>query len=266
MKSEAGQVNRGGFTITYAGFSDRGLVRGTNEDDFLLLPEKGLFCLTDGVGGEARGELASTLALESIQSLAGGKRAGGIFSGGRERGWSLEQMLRHANTRVYEQRKALRARLATTIVMVRLGDEGMEVAHAGDSRMYRWDGRMLHRCTRDHSLVEQLCRNNLLRDEDRATHPQHHVITRALGARPDIQVQSRQISLRNGDIILLCSDGLTTMLPDREVEQVLLRGRSDVIRTGQALVAAANEAGGRDNITVVLLLVTWRKNGSFRPQ
>ncbi|HHD62820.1 MAG TPA: serine/threonine-protein phosphatase [Desulfobulbaceae bacterium] len=252
MKAEEGQTQIGDFLVEYAGYSDTGSVRSINEDDFLLLPDKGVFCLTDGLGGEEHGEIASAIALESIKTLIATPGRVSLFSF-RKKSCSLRQMIHHANKSVYEKRRSLRLNAAATIVMLQVNATGVEVANVGDSRMYQWNGQSLIQCTRDHSLIEELCRDNILSREQTDNHPQRHIITRALGAKSEIQAYIKKIDIQKGNLILLCSDGLTTMLAHREIESIFSRYHTDVQRTGRALITAANDAGGRDNITVILL-------------
>jgi len=252
MKIEEGRARIGGFIVEYAGYSDIGQVRSINEDDFLLLPDKGIFCLTDGLGGEEHGEVASATALESIKALVSSPGRS-VLLPFRKKNYSLRQIIRHANNSVYEKRKALRLNTATTIVMVQLDDNGAEVANVGDSRLYQWNGRSLVQCTRDHSLIEELYRDKTLSRDQADNHPQRHIITRALGAKKQIQASLGKIDIQNGNLVLLCSDGLTTMLTQQEMESIFRRYHTDVKQIGHALITAANDAGGRDNITVVLL-------------
>ncbi|MBW2328601.1 MAG: serine/threonine-protein phosphatase, partial [Deltaproteobacteria bacterium] len=181
MKSEEGHALIGGFQVEYAGYSDTGRVRSINEDDFLLLPEKGVFCLADGLGGLEKGEVASVIALESIRTLLSAAGRHGFLSFSNKN-FSLQQMIHHANTIVYEKRQKLKLNTATTMVIVQIHDHTAEVGHVGDSRAYRWDGNSLLHCTRDHSLVEELYRKEGLSEEQLLNHPQRHIITRAVGA------------------------------------------------------------------------------------
>ncbi|MEA2116761.1 MAG: protein phosphatase 2C domain-containing protein [Thermodesulfobacteriota bacterium] len=254
MKSEEGRALVGGFQVEYAGYSDTGRVRSINEDDFLLLPQKGVFCLADGLGGLERGEVASVIALESIQSLLSAAGRHGFLSFSKN--FSLQQMISHANTSVYEKRQKLKLNTATTMIIAQIHDHTVEVGHVGDSRAYQWDGNSLLRCTRDHSLVEELFRNKGLSEEQLLNHPQRHIITRAVGAGTEVKANIQGLDIQDGNLVLLCSDGLTTMLANDEMESILRRHHPDVNRTGQALITAANKAGGRDNITVVLLRIT----------
>ncbi len=254
MKSEEGRALVSGFQVEYAGYSDTGQVRSINEDDFLLLPQKGVFCLADGLGGLEKGEVASVIALESIRTLLSAAGRHGFLSF-TKKNFSLQQMISHANTIVYEKRQKLKLNTATTMVIVQIHDHTVEVGHVGDSRAYRWDGNSLLRCTRDHSLVEELFRKEGLSEEQLLNHPQRHIITRAVGAGTEVKANIQGLDIQDGNLVLLCSDGLTTMLANDEIESILRRHHPDVNRTGRALITAANKAGGRDNITVVLLRI-----------
>ncbi len=252
MKVEEGSARIGGFQVEYAGYSDIGRLRSINEDDFLLLPDQGVFCLADGLGGLERGEVASVAALKSIETLLGPKdRPGGVLF--RKKKCSLQQMINHANSSVYKRREELHLNTATTMVIVQLLDYGFEVAHVGDSRAYIWDGASLLRCTRDHSLVEELYRASGFSEEQLLQHPQRHVITRAVGAGREVKANLQRFDIKIGNLLLLCSDGLTTMLNHAEIESILRIYHGDIVQAGRVLIRAANNAGGRDNITVVLL-------------
>lgn len=254
MKAEEGRTRIGMFQVEYAGYSDIGRQRLINEDDFLLLPEKGMFCLADGLGALEKGQAASAIALKSIRDLLSATAHSHFFVF-RKNNCSLQQVISHANSCVYEKRRKLKLNTATTMVIVQIGEHSAQIAHVGDSRVYRWNGNALLRCTEDHSLVEELYRKVGLSEEQLNNHPQRHVITRAVGAEAEVKVHVQSIEVQGGDILLLCSDGLTTMLGDRELERILRRYQGNIIRAGRSLVTAANDAGGQDNITVVLLAI-----------
>jgi protein phosphatase len=255
MKVEEGKARIGGLQVEYAGYSDTGRLRSINEDDFLLLPDKGIFCLADGLGGLERGEVASVAALKSIKTLLASEISLQGFLLGK-RNCSLQHMISHANSKVYQKRKELQLNTATTMLIVQFLDYGFEVAHVGDSRAYMWDGISLTRCTRDHSLVEELFRTNRFSEEQLLEHPQRHVITRAVGAGKEVKANIQSFDIKSGNLLLLCSDGLTTMLTHSEIESILQTYHGDIVRAGRVLIRAANNAGGRDNITVILLHIT----------
>ena len=228
----------------YAG-SDTGRQRRANEDS--LLARAPLFVVADGMGGAQAGEVASRIAVESFED-------GVADTGQPEAG--LAELAQRANARIYElsHSHAEQAGMGTTLTAVYVGEHEIAIAHVGDSRAYRLrDGELL-RLTEDHSLVDELLRQGRLTPEEAIEHPQRSVITRALGPEGTVEVDTRSYAARGEDVYLLCSDGLTTMLPEERVAE-LMREHSALREAGEALIAAANDAGGRDNITVVLLRV-----------
>jgi serine/threonine protein phosphatase PrpC len=226
----------------YAG-TDTGRQRRANEDS--LLARAPLFVVADGMGGAQAGEVASRLAVESFQ--------GGLHDASEPES-ALATLARDANSRIHElsHSHAEQAGMGTTLTAVYVGERDVSIAHVGDSRAYRFrDGELL-RLTDDHSLVDELLRQGRLTPEEAVEHPQRSVITRALGPEGAVEVDTRSYSARDGDVYLLCSDGLTTMVAEDRLAELL--GAHESLRDkGEALIAAANEAGGRDNITVVLL-------------
>ena len=223
--------------------TDTGRQRRANED--ALLARSPLFVVADGMGGAQAGEVASRIAVESF-------RPGLEDSSRPER--ELAEMTRAANARIHElsHSNAEQAGMGTTLTAVYVGEQEVAIAHVGDSRAYCLrDGELL-RLTDDHSLVDELMRQGRLTPEEAVEHPQRSVITRALGPELTVEVDTRSFSARAGDLFLLCSDGLTTMLSEEEIRELLLANRR-LRDAGEALIAGANEAGGRDNITVVLI-------------
>jgi protein phosphatase len=228
----------------YAG-SDTGRQRRANED--ALLARAPLFVVADGMGGAQAGEVASRIAVESFGDGLGG-------AGSPEE--TLAEHARVANARIHElsQSNAEQAGMGTTLTALYVGELEVAIAHVGDSRAYCLrDGELL-RLTDDHSLVDELIRQGRLTPAEAEDHPQRSIITRALGPEEAVEVDTRAYRARSGDVYLLCSDGLTTMLDDAELVQVL-RAHPRLSEAGEALIARANEAGGRDNITVILLRV-----------
>jgi protein phosphatase len=237
----------------YAG-TDTGRQRRANEDS--LLARSPLFVVADGMGGAQAGEVASRIAVESF-------RAGLEESAAPEA--ALATLAMAANSRIHElsHSNAEHAGMGTTLTAIYVGDREVAIAHVGDSRAYCLrDGELL-RLTDDHSLVDELMRQGRLTPEEAVEHPQRSVITRALGPEGTVEVDTRSFRARPGDVYLLCSDGLTTMLGEEEIAGVL-RSHSSLRGAGEALIAAANEAGGRDNITVVLVRVEEVGAGSPR--
>jgi serine/threonine protein phosphatase PrpC len=222
--------------------SDTGRQRRANEDCFFARAP--LFVVADGMGGAQAGEVASRVAAETLGA--------GLPDGGSPEERLTTRVL-DANRRIHELSRADRAHagMGTTLTAAYVADEEVALAHVGDSRAYLMRDGELTRLTRDHSLVDELVRRGKLTEEEAAEHPQRSIITRALGPEPDVEVDTCTHSARDGDVVLLCSDGLTSMIAEADVAAIL-RDAGGLEAAGRALVAAANDAGGRDNITVVL--------------
>jgi protein phosphatase len=225
--------------------SDTGRQRRANEDAYFARAP--VFVVADGMGGAQAGEVASQVAVEAFEE--------GL---GDDGGASAEQLLagrvREANRRIHEmsQLDMGRAGMGTTITAAHVGDVDVAIAHVGDSRAYRLRDGALERLTEDHSLVEEMRRRGQLTAEEADEHPQRSIITRALGPEPEVDVDTHSWRGQAGDVYLLCSDGLTSMVPEVQVG-ALLRGAKTLSDAGHALIDAANGAGGRDNITVVVV-------------
>jgi protein phosphatase len=222
--------------------TDTGRQRRDNEDSaFARAP---VFVVADGMGGAQAGEVASRLAIEAFEH--------GLPDDGspEER---LAARVREANHQIYERSRADRGRagMGTTLTAAYVDDAHVAIAHVGDSRAYLFRDGTLQRLTQDHSLVDELVRRGKLTEEQAAEHPQRSIITRALGPEPDVEVDTWTYPGRPGDVVLLCSDGLTSMISEERVREVL-SAHSILDEAADALIHEANEAGGRDNITVVL--------------
>jgi protein phosphatase len=226
----------------YAG-TDTGRQRRANEDS--LLAHAPLFVVADGMGGAQAGEVASRIAIESFQQ--------GLPDASHPE-LELAALARAANARIHElsHSNAEQAGMGTTLTAVYVGELEVAIAHVGDSRAYCLRDGQLLRLTDDHSLVDELMRQGRLTPEEAIEHPQRSVITRALGPEGMVEVDTRSFRARPEDVYLLCSDGLTTMLSEQEIATTLL-ACPRLRDAGEALIAAANQAGGRDNITVVLI-------------
>jgi serine/threonine protein phosphatase PrpC len=222
--------------------SDLGRQRQGNEDNYFVRAP--LFVVADGMGGAQAGEVASEMAVESFDA--------GLGNGSPAEG--LVRVIQEANRRIHDRSRSdeQAAGMGTTCTAAYVGEDEVTIAHVGDSRAYLWRDGELTRLTRDHSLVGELVARGKLTEEQAEAHPQRSVITRALGPEREVQVDVETFAARDGDIYLLCSDGLTSMIHEHGVQPVLERTGRDLDRTGRELIAAANEAGGRDNITVIL--------------
>ena len=224
--------------------TDVGRQRSANEDAVFETGGTPLFAVADGMGGARAGEVAAKAAVEEVAGL---KDSDGVG----ER--SLAKVVEQANRRIHELSvgdESL-AGLGTTMTAIAVGDDEVAIAHVGDSRAYRLRDGELERLTHDHSLVDEMVRAGRLTPEEAEVHPQRSIITRALGPEHEVEVERITYRARGGDVYLICSYGLTTMVQEDGIAAIL-RARSSLKQAGEELVRAANEAGGRDNITVVL--------------
>jgi protein phosphatase len=231
--------------------TDTGRQRRDNEDSaFARAP---MFVVADGMGGAQAGEVASRIAIEAFETGLDG-------SGSPEERLAIRA--REANRQIYDRSRTELGRegMGTTLTAAYLDDGSVAIAHVGDSRAYLFRDDELTRLTQDHSLVDELVRRGKLTEEQAAEHPQRSIITRALGPEPDVEVDTYTFSVRRDDVLLLCSDGLTSMVSEEQIAQIL-RSAETLDEAGDRLIRAANEAGGRDNITVVLARVEEVDNG-----
>jgi PPM family protein phosphatase len=226
-----------------AGFTDPGRKRRRNEDSYVIDPP--LFAVADGMGGAQAGEVASRLAAAAFREFHGADDLDP-----EER---LVAIIQEANRRIFERASddAQVSGMGTTITAALVASEGLVIGHVGDSRAYRLRDNQFEQLTDDHSLVADLVRSGRLTPEEADVHPQRSVITRALGTDPEVDVDTFAVGAESGDLFLLCSDGLTTMVGDEDISKLLTAAR-DLEQAGKGLVKAANRAGGEDNVTVVL--------------
>jgi protein phosphatase len=234
-----------------AGATDTGRRRRRNEDAYVCEPP--LFAIADGMGGAQAGEVASRLAATVLEE--GGLEEGGlghVADDGEER---VASLIREANRRVFQRASedAATSGMGTTMTVALVDSRAGAIAfgHVGDSRAYRVRDGELEQLTQDHSLVGELVRSGKISPEEAESHPQRSVITRALGTEADVDVDTFTREAEPDDVYLLCSDGLTDMLSDREILE-LLDGAPALDAAARRLVEAANSRGGEDNITVVV--------------
>lgn len=228
------------------GHTDVGRVREGNEDGFMS--DDPLFAVADGMGGHQGGEVASHLALETLSRGAPRSPDDGDPTG------RLAEVVREANRAVLEKASADPALhgMGTTLTAVVTGEGQIHLAHVGDSRAYLLRDGQLRRLTKDHTVVERMVDQGRLTPEEAEIHPQRSILTNALGVDTDIQVDEATHDMRPGDRLLLCSDGLTGMVGEEEIAGILT-DNGDPQVAAETLVAAANEAGGQDNITALVL-------------
>ncbi len=223
--------------------TDVGRQRNANED--ACFASEPVYAVADGMGGARAGEVAAKNAIDELAGLGGEE----VVS---EK--DLAAAVELANKRIHDlsNKDESLAGMGTTVTAVSVGDVEVAIAHVGDSRAYRLRNGELDRLTHDHSLVDEMVRAGRLTPEEAEVHPQRSIITRALGPEPEVEVERMTYPARSGDVYLICSDGLTTMVPEDGIAAIL-RARSSLKQAGEELVRAANEAGGRDNVTVVLV-------------
>jgi protein phosphatase len=250
--------------LSHAGTSDVGRKRTHNEDAYLLLPEESLFSVADGMGGHASGEVAARIAVEEMaeffRTTGRDEEATWPYKIDPARGYDENRLLtgvKLANLRIFE-RAATDERLrgmGTTLVAGYFPKPGgtLLVGHVGDSRAYLFRKGMLRQLTEDHSLLNDYRKSRALTPEEIEAFPHKNVIVRALGMRDAVEVDLVREQVEDGDVLLLCSDGLSGMVPDDRIAEIVRGHPVDLRGAGQALVDAANEAGGQDNVTCVLV-------------
>jgi PPM family protein phosphatase len=224
-----------------AAVTDPGRTRRHNEDAYVIEPP--LFAIADGMGGAQAGEVASQLATAALKESEPN-------GGGEQR---IADLIQEANRRVYDRSSSdpNTSGMGTTITVALVEEDTVAFGHVGDSRAYLIRDAEMEQLTEDHSLVNELLKTGKLSREEAETHPQRSVITRALGTDPDVDVDTFSVRAEAGDLFLLCSDGLTDMVSEQSILNVVERNRDDIDSVVRALVKEANRGGGQDNITVV---------------
>lgn len=223
--------------------------RNTNEDELLIksVEQLHILAVADGIGGCAAGEVASSVALTEIEkSLEANLEEGDI-------GNAVKEAVAKANKEIYllSKENPEYAGMGTTLVMALIQQGKVVIANVGDSRAYHLSGGQIRQISRDHSVVQSLIERGMITEEEARHHPQKSSLTRALGVEPQVEVDLYDTKLKRGDILMLCSDGLTDSLSDEEINEVV-RSVSNMDKACAELIRRANEKGGKDNITVVL--------------
>lgn len=260
-----------------AGLTHPGMVRDTNEDSFAICESRGLFLVADGMGGRAAGEVASRMAIETVRDFfddpdstwpiavgVGPPTMRGSEARYVDQGLPLLVAgIQLANGRIFAAARRDREKrgMGTTFVAALARDGFVAIAHVGDSRVYRLRNHRLELLTRDHSLVNECIRLGHLLPEQASSFPLQHVITRALGTDEAVEVETRIDAIESGDTLLLCSDGLSGAVPAHEIASIL-EDYPDLGEATTRLVKRANENGGPDNVTCIV--VRWRP-GSGAP-
>ena len=249
--------------IRGAARTDRGKVRQKNEDAFGFFPDAAFYVVADGMGGHAGGKVASDLAVEAMRLSVQETEEEELTPitdphGWRSVGWRrLQIAIQQANSRVFEtsQREPNLKGMGTTIAALLFDDEDglATICHVGDSRVYRLRAGSIEQLTEDHSLVQQLFREGKITPQDAKTFPHRHVLTQAVGVSPSVQPAVRVEKPQRGDIFLLCSDGVHGSMEETEILSVIAQQEADLQKACDILVDLANDRGGWDNSTVILL-------------
>lgn len=241
------------------GRSDIGKVRSNNEDAFLTTDKDGVFLVADGMGGHKAGEVASNITREVISSKLTQQDAGD----------NVEALIREAFLAANEKVRATASAntdqqgMGCTCVLLMLREQNFFVAHVGDSRIYLFRKGQLKQVTRDHSYVEELFIRGLINEEEKKGHPYRNQITRYIGCSTKLEVDITSGPVWNGDVFLLCSDGLTEEVKDDKLEEIFAKNL-DPDATANLLVEEALKNGGKDNISVVIVQVTSKKTSFFK--
>ncbi len=248
--------------IRYAGSTHVGMKRSHNEDNFFLLAEENLYIVADGMGGHASGEVASQIAVETLANFfidtSRDKEITWPFKEDRSLTYDENRLVtgvKLANRRVFEtaQSDPRYRGMGTTIVALVCGSTGAYMCHVGDSRGYLVHNGAIKQLTEDHSLLNDYLKVHKLTDEEIEHFPHKNVIVRALGMKETVVVDIFRLEPKPGEVYILCSDGLSGMVPDPALLETVQEGGRDLEKTCQALIARANANGGIDNITVVLV-------------
>jgi len=257
--------------IASGGVTDVGRVRSNNEDCFKIVEPLQLFVLSDGMGGEAHGEIASAMAVETVvkhcldfEANPAAKVVGAVEPNWSARTKRLSTAVHLANRNIFKSAEANDEQrgMGATLTAVWIDDARLSVAHVGDSRAYLLRGGGLLQLTRDHSLVAEQVRRGILTAAEAEESDMQSVLLRALGAQAEIEVDAEEHTLFPRDVLLLCSDGLTRVVTEPEIAG-MLQAETDPIRSAEKLVALANERGGPDNITVVIVRLDKDSKGWF---
>jgi protein phosphatase len=247
-----------------AGLTNVGMKRSHNEDSFFIVEDENLYIIADGMGGHSSGEIASQMAVETVanffKSTSNDDEVTWPFKMDKGRDYQENRLvtaIKLANLRIYEsaQREAKYRGMGTTIVAALFKNDEVIIAHVGDSRCYHITGNEIRQITEDHSLLNDYIKAKKLTPEELENFPHKNVIVRALGMKETVQVDINRIKPSPGDIFLLCCDGLSGMVKDEEMKNIILTYKDNLEKANEVLIARANENGGIDNITSILVKI-----------
>lgn len=243
-----------------SGRSDPGKERQANEDNyFFRIYEDGfaIVAVADGMGGHAAGEVASSIAVDVITHFTqsdempdlADEPTGESFEG------SVMALVNKSNVEIYEAAKKddNKTGMGTTLTIGFIINNRLVIGHVGDSRVYRLSGNVMERLTEDHTVAEEMLKEGRISEDELVNHPRRHMLTRALGTSSEIEIDTEIVSLNKGDILLFCTDGLTSLIEEEEIKQAILDKGSHPMEAVDYLIELANNRGGHDNITLVLV-------------
>jgi len=242
------------FRVT--ALSDIGKVRKSNEDSWGAFPDASLFVVADGMGGHKAGDVASHLAVQTIYEVLKGKQPP-LDSQVEQASHYLNDSIQRANLRIYEEGKKNPGRtgMGTTVVAVWMGKGSASIAYVGDSRAYLLRKSHLRLVTSDHTLVNDYVSKGLLQPNEAEQHPLRHVLSKAVGPQEHVEADLINLATQPGDIFLLCTDGLSNMV-SKDLMEEILNSPDELIRKNEKLIQVANESGGSDNVTALLIECT----------
>ncbi len=259
---------KGKMDIDVSGLTDKGLRRDKNEDFFHIDKDIGLFVVADGIGGHRSGEVASKMAVEGLCDYID-NIDNRLYSTEAQKKYSettnkISTAIMFANDIVYRSslNKPDLKGMGTTLTVGLLQNERLSIAHVGDSRLYLIRANCMEQLTDDHTIVHEQLKSGLITKDEAAKSKMKSVLTRAVGTSPEVKVSMDELAVSNGDIILLCTDGLTSMLSDDEIYSTIITGREPQ-STCSRLVEMAIKNGGNDNITVILIYLYKKSIFSF---
>lgn len=250
--------------ITTAGETNVGMKRTHNEDTFSIMEEENLYVVADGMGGHASGEVASQMAVQNLRDFFRATRedpeATWPYKMDRSRKYEENRLItgiKLANLKIFEaaQRDSKYRGMGTTMVVTYFVDDGTYLAHVGDSRIYLIRSTNIEQVTEDHSLLNDYIKMKKLSAEEIANFPHKNVIVRALGMKETVKIDTLFIQPHPADILLLCSDGLSSMIASPQIQEIVQSNYGDLNRGCHELIEEANRNGGHDNITVVLIRI-----------
>lgn len=240
--------------MRFAAGTDTGLIRNSNEDSYRIIPESSqnpcVVIIADGMGGHNCGEVASRMTVDYISDYM--ERSGSRLFSCPDIGEEIKKLVGETNTAVFEASltRPEASGMGTTLTMAVIVGSKVTVAHVGDSRLYIAQSDSMRQVTQDHSYIEELIKNGTLTREEAESHPRKHVITRAIGSSKDLEVDILDFEATEGDVLLLCTDGLTNMICENEIYSIIKD--SEPQKACEQLIEAAKSKGGEDNITVIV--------------